>query len=211
VNRSAISSLLVLVAVTGVGTAKGAPEGPSVDVVVRDVPPPHRAVVVEWNPLALVAIGKLSLDVIITPADHHGLVLSPFYASATTRPITVFDDAGTPTQLPQQSFTGFGGELGYRYYVDKGGPRGFFLGPSLLLGSFRATAHDGATTSYMEYGLAADAGYQMLIANRASLSLGGGIQWVTATKAIPDQQFPAWIYANSRLSPRVLFSFGWAL
>lgn len=209
-NRLALSSLLVTVAVTAAGTAKGAPDVRSVDAVLRDAPTLHRAVVVEWNPLALIAIGKLSLDVIITPADHHGLVLSPFYAWATTRPITVFDDAGTPTQLPEQSFTGFGGELGYRYYVDKGGPRGFFLGPSLLLGAFTATAHDGTKTSYLEYGLAADAGYQMLIADRASLSLGGGIQLVTPTKAIPDQQFPAWIYANGRLSPRVLLSFGWA-
>ncbi len=212
-NRRVFSTLLAggsLVLVPATANADVAGAAAPVDVVIRDAPPPHRRVVVAWNPLALVAIGKLSADVVITPADHHGLVLSPFYAWATTRPIFVFDDAGSSTQLPEQRFAGFGAELGYRYYGEKGGPRGFFVGPSLIVGWFNAKAQNGSTTSYVDYGVAADVGYQALIADSVSLSLGGGVQYVAPTRSIPDQQFPASIYANNRVSPRVLFAVGWA-
>ncbi len=202
---------------TAPGTATTPLWGTPVDVVVHDRLPPHRLVVVEWNPLALLAISKLSANVIVTPDDHHALVLNPFYASTTTAPIAIFDDTslqaggGPVATLPKQKFSGFGIELGYRYYWGEGGPRGFFVGPSLILGSFTAAAQDGSKTSYLDYGLAGDAGYQMLVADRVALSLGAGAQYVVSSKSIPDQQFPAWIYANTRVSPRVLFSLGWAL
>ena len=209
-NRSAVSGFFFATAFAFALSAEARTEASDIDVAVRDAPLPHRVVLVEWNPVALVAIGKLSANVVITPGSHHALVLSPFYAWATTHPITIFDDSGNPTQLPEQKFTGFGGELGYRYYGGDGGPRGFFLGPSLLLGSLSARAQDGSKTAYLEYGIAADAGYQMLVADRVALSLGGGVQYLVTTRAIPDQQFPSWIYANDRVSPRVLASVGWA-
>jgi hypothetical protein len=195
---------------TTAGEAHAEPGSPAVDVVIHDTPPPHRLVVVEWNPLPLLAIGKLSANVIVTPADHHALVLSAFYSSTTTVPLYVFDGAGNPRQVPEQTFAGFGGELGYRYYWAKGGPRGFFVGPSFVFGSFTAKAQDGTKTPYLDYGLAGDAGYQMIVADRVALSLGGGVQYVATSKSIPDQQFPAWVYANSRVSPRLLMSVGWA-
>jgi hypothetical protein len=194
--------------VGGPGQAEVAKEG--VDVVVRDPTPPRRIVSIEWNPLPLVAIDKLSANVIVVPLDHHALVLSPFYVSTTTAPIYVFDDAGNPTQLPEQKFTGFGGELGYRYYAGEGGPRGFFVGPSVLVGSFDATAQDGTKTPFLDLGLVADAGYQILLAERVALSLGGGVQYMWTSKSIPDQQFPARIYANRGVAPRLLMSLGWA-
>lgn len=193
----------------GTPARHASPSGPP-DVVVRDAPTPDRILVIEWNPLALLAISRLSANAIIAPVDHHALVLSAFYASTTTVPIYIKDDGGNPTRLPEQKFSGFGFELGYRYYRDEGGPRGLFLGPSLILGSFAAKAEDGSKTSYLDYGLAADVGYQMLVADRVALSLGGGLQYIATSKSIPQQQFPAWIYANSRVSPRVLFSLGWA-
>jgi hypothetical protein len=181
----------------------------AVDVVVRDPPPPHRSVVLAFNPLALL-IGKVSADVVIAPGDHHSLVLNPFYSKATTAPIDVVDDAGNATQLPKQTFEGFGGELGYRYYFARGGPRGLFVGPSLVLASMTATAANGSRTSYLDYGLAGDVGYQVLVADSVALDLGGGLQYTTTTKTIPNQQFPAEFYANPGLRPRLLLSFGWA-
>jgi len=183
---------------------------PPVDVVVHDAPRARRIVSVEWNPLALLTIGKLSGNVVITPVDHHAMVLSPFYAWATTAPISVYDAAGNQTQLPEQKFSGFGGELGYRYYFDPRGPRGFFLGPSFILGSFTATAMNGDRTPYLGFGLAADAGYQMLVADRVALTLGGGVQGLWTSSSIPEQQFPARIYANRGVLPRLLFSIGCA-
>ncbi|AKU96427.1 hypothetical protein AKJ09_03091 [Labilithrix luteola] len=190
-------------------TAAAEPDS-AVDVVVRDPVPPRRYVTVEWNPLALFTINKVSANVIVAPVDHHALAFSPFYAWTSTAPIFVFDDAGNPTRLPEQKFKGFGAELGYRYYFGEGGPRGFFVGPSLIAGSFDATAQDGTKTHFFDLGLAADAGYQMLLADRVALSLGGGVQYVWTTKSIPDQQFPSRVYANRGVAPRLLLSLGWA-
>ena len=183
----------------------------SMDVVIRDPSPPRRLLALEWNPLPLVTLGKLSANVVVVPIDHHAIVVSPFYASASTEPIYVYDDAGNPTQLPRQLFRGFGTEIGYRYYAGLGGPRGFFAGPSLLLASFKATAANASQTRFSDLGFAADIGYEALIADGLAISLGGGLQYVTTSTSIPDQQFPAQVYANRGLRPRFLVSLGWAL
>jgi hypothetical protein len=186
-----------------------AEERAAVEVRLQEPSAPHRLVAVEWNPLPLPTIGKVSADVVITPGDHHAAVVSPFYAWTRTAPVVAYDDAGTAKQLPEQRFHGLGLELGYRYYFERGGPRGVFVGPSLLLGAFTAHAQNGTDTSYLQYGIAADAGYAILLADHVALALGGGLQYASTSKTIPDQQFPSWIYANRRLSPRVLFSIGW--
>jgi hypothetical protein len=51
----------------------------------------------------------------------------------------------------------------------------------------------------------------MLIADRVALSLGAGLQALTTSKSIPGQQFPAKIYANGGVLPRLLFAIGVAL
>jgi hypothetical protein len=189
-------------------------------VVLHEAPEPHRTLVIEWNPLSLF-IDRLSLDAVIVPGDHHGLVVSPFYTWASTVPYAtgidgngnaLVDANGNPYTLNvlSQTFKGFGGELGYRYYTDKGGPRGFFAGPSLLLAAITATAGNGNQTSFGDIGVAVDVGYSALVANTISLSVGGGAQYTLTTKSIPDQQLPASIYANSRLYPRLLLSMGYA-
>jgi hypothetical protein len=183
---------------------------PPVDVVIHDTTPRKRIVSIEWNPIALFAIGKLSGNVVVTPADHHALVVSPFYAWANTVPLYTFDSNGNATQLPEQKFRGFGAELGYRYYFDRGGPRGFFVGPSFVLGAFTAKAMNGQTTDYANIGFAADTGYQMLVADSVALALGGGLEATWTSHSIPPQQFPARIYANDGVRPRVLLSLGWA-
>jgi Protein of unknown function (DUF3575) len=186
------------------------PPGP-VDVTVHDEPPPRRYVSVAWNPVPLLMLGKVSFDVVITPTDHHALVLSPFYVSTATVPIFIDDSNGGPTQqLPQQTFSGWGGEIGYRYYFGHAGPRGFFLGASFIIGAFNASAQNGTSTSYWDFGGAIDAGYQMLVADRVVLAAGLGLQYTATDKSIPSQEWPANIYANDRLNPRLLLSIGWA-
>lgn len=185
------------------------PADVAVDVTLHETPPPRRIVSIEFNPLPLI-IGKVSASLVIVPVDHHALTLTPFYISATSQPIYIFNDQGPEAQLPQQTFSGFGGELGYRYYTGLGGPRGFFVGPSLILASMNAKAQNAVTTGYLDWGLAADVGYEMLLADNLAVSLGAGIQYTNATKSIPDQQFPLDYYANSRVAPRALASIGWA-
>ena len=182
---------------------------PGVDVVIREEPPPRRILTIQFNPLPAI-LGKFGADVIITPVSHHALVLSPSYVSVETAPIYIFDEAGMATQLPKQKFSGWGGELGYRYYFGERGPRGFFLGPSLMLSSLTAQAQDGSKTRFLDYGIAGDIGFQALLGDSVALTLGGGVQYTKTDKAIPDQQFPAKLFANGGVHPRLLLSVGWA-
>jgi hypothetical protein len=213
-RSSIVSNALTTVGVAAavlIARAAAAQPPATVDVVIHEAPPPRRILTIEWNPLALI-IGKLvSANIVLAPIDHHALVLSPFFASTTTVPINVVDASGLPnTQLPQQKFEGFGGEIGYRYFLGEGGPRGFFAGPSLLLASMTATAQDLSQTPFWDYGLSVDVGYEALLADRVAISLGTGAQYVMTSKSIPRQQWPAQVYANSAVRPRLLASLGYA-
>jgi hypothetical protein len=210
---------IVAIAATGAHVAAAQSE-PPVDVTIAEVPPTHRVLSLEWNPLALF-VDRFSVDLVVVPRDHHALVVSPFYTWASTVPYATGIDAngnqlmnaaGTPYTLNvlSQTFHGFGGELGYRYYFARGGPRGLFLGPSILLGDITATAGNGSQTSFLDYGIAADAGYEALVADRVAVTVGAGVQYTRTSKSIPDQQLPASIYANDDIHPRLLLSLGYA-
>jgi len=184
---------------------------PVPDVKIVDARPERRWVSIEVNPLPMITIGRFGGNVVVAPLDHHAIVLSPFYASITTDPIFVYDDQGNGTQQPKQTFGGFGGELGYRYYTGLAGPRGFFLGPSFILGFFTMSPTSAGDVHYVNIGGALDVGYQALVADRVSLSFGGGLQFLGQDKSIPSQSFPANIYANTGVLPRLLLSIGVAL
>jgi hypothetical protein len=202
---------ILLALLAGVlSSANASADPPPADVRVPEEPTPWRRVSIEWNPLPLI-LGKVSANVLVVPANHHALVLTPFFVQTTTQGIFVFDAQGNSTQLPQQTFSGFGGEIGYRYYTGNRGPRGFFAGPSLILGGMTAKAQNGDKTSYLDYGVAFDIGYELLVADAVAITLGAGAQYTTPSRSIPDQQFPADVYANSRVFPRALFAVGWAL
>jgi hypothetical protein len=187
---------------------------PPVDVAMHDAPPLHRTLTLEWNPVALF-LDRFSINLVIAPGNHHALVLSPFYTWARTSPYGTNLDASGNT-LPYtlnvlaQTFQGFGGELGYRYYFELGGPRGFFVGPSLLLAAMTAKAGNGNETSFYDLGVAADVGYQAIVADRVTFSVGAGVQYAAPSKSIPDQEWPANVYANSGVQPRLLLSLGYA-
>jgi hypothetical protein len=191
-----------------------------VEVALHDAPPAHRTLTVEWNPLALF-LARFSLNAVIAPGDHHAIVLSPFYTWASTEPYATNIDANgnllknaqganyTLNVLPQ-AFHGFGGELGYRYYFERGGPRGFFVGPSFIFAAMTAKAGTGSDTSYFDLGGAVDMGYEAIVADSIVFSVGVGLQYAAPSKSIPAQQWPATIYANSGVQPRLLASFGYA-
>jgi len=203
--RSALVLVLVLV--------RSAFADNGVDVHVADDQIAARRISIDWNPLpAITGLGKLSFDLVIVPIDHHALVVNPFYTTASTAPIVVFDDAGNPMRLPEQTFSGVGLEVGYRYYRGRGGPRGVFVGPSLVaawMHEKQGRFGDGSSTSFVDYGVAVDVGYAALIGGFA-IALGGGVQYLATSEAIPQQQWPVRIYANSGVLPRLLLSIGWA-
>jgi len=183
----------------------------AVDVALREPEPPRRTLALEFNPLAGLALHRWGVNLIVAPFQHHAIILNPYHAYARTYPINLYDDNGNPLLLPIQTFNGWGGELGYRYYTGSGGLRGLFFGPSLFADWMTVEAQDGSKTKYMYYGLAADVGYQALITDSISLSFGGGLQYGQPSKDIPRQGFQAKYYANPILLPRLLISIGWAL
>lgn len=185
----------------------------AVDVRLALEPPVRRHAAIVVNPLALV-VGKLSADLVVIPVDHHALVVNAFYFGATTAPIYVFDASGAAMQLPEQRFAGGGVELGYRYYRGLGGPRGLFIGPSLVLASIKEhqlpPTGDDSSFRFTDIGVAVDVGYQVLVTDQITLAIGAGVQALATSRSIPAQQFPAKVYANGGVLPRLLLSAGWA-
>jgi hypothetical protein len=164
---------------------------------------PRRTFAVEINPV-LPFINHYGVNVEIVPVSHHALVLSPYYSDSTTGG----GQPGTGT-LPN-TFEGFGGELGYRYYFGEDGPRGVFLGASFLLGWQKVTPQNGDSFNFTNFGGALDVGYQALVGDFLVLGIGAGLQYTTVSQELPLQELPASIVANKALRPRLLTSFGFA-
>jgi hypothetical protein len=183
----------------------------AVDVALRPPTPPRRTLALELNPLAGLALHRWGANIIVALLEHHAIIVNPYHAYARTYPIYLYDDNGNPLRLPTQRFNGWGGELGYRYYTEPGGLRGLFLGPSLFADWMTVQAENGTQTNYVYYGLAADVGYQALVTDRVSVSVGAGLQYGRPSKDIPRQGAMAKYYANPILLPRLLISLGWAL
>ena len=182
----------------------------AVDVAFHDEQP-VRHVVIEVDPLQVV-IDKLALNVIFAAKSHHALVLSPYYAWAHAQPFAVFDEEGNGTPLADKYFNGVGCNIGYRYYFERdSGPRGFFIGPTFLL-AYLVQKEEGVKTPYAQLGGAFDLGYQALIADRVSVSFGGGVGYTTTTRdtAVSALQFPALVFANRGFMPRFFATLGYA-
>jgi hypothetical protein len=198
---------------TASATASGQASAPAiasapVDVAVSEPAPARRIFAIEFNPVALF-IHRISGNLEIVPADHHALVLNGYYFNTSTAQFTSVDgDAVVVT--PSQRFDGGGGEVGYRYYTGRGGPRGFFAGPSFTLARVSATDRAGDETSLFNYGVAIDVGWQALVADDWVVSLGGGATYDFTSKSLPDQQAPAAYYANGGAHARVLVAVGYA-
>ncbi|MEI7893002.1 MAG: DUF3575 domain-containing protein [Myxococcales bacterium] len=155
-----------------------------------------RRVALSWNPLTL-HLEHYGANVEVLVASHHALVLSPFYAWTRTN-----------ADSNNNVFRGIGGELGYRWYEGHDGPRGFFLGPSVLLGSYTAVPKVGSSVPFWNFGLAVDVGYQALVADRWVVGLGAGLQYTIPTETFPQQELPASVVAIRGLRPRLLVSLG---
>jgi hypothetical protein len=179
-----------------------------------------RHITITWNPVTLFAMrAQFSLELMLT--DHHVLELTGYYAGTRTNEVyPTLPDRTTDTSHEHALttfFQGGGGEFGYRWFSGKEGPRGFYIGPSFLLGHFTATPARGAGTSaevqgvaipFWNYGGAIDLGYQAIIADRLVVGLGGGLQYTVPSHTFPAQELPASVYANRGLRPRFLITLG---
>ena len=165
---------------------------------------PFKSVALQGNPLGLV-IGRYSADLEYLPLPHHALHLSP---------VGYFALPGTADEI-----TGFGAEVGYRWYSGVDGPEGFFVGGSFvalsmryLHGALPGIAFDVPDdTSYVQLGGAIDAGYQLVFLGNFAAGAGLGAMYTvdTAQPHFEYQNHPMHdLLYGSGLRPRLLLSLG---
>jgi hypothetical protein len=167
---------------------------------------PFRSIGILGEPLAI-ALGRYALDLEYLPAPHHAIHLTAvgYYALPG----------------PTDTFQGFGGEAGYRWYSGNHGPEGFFVGGSFLLGGYEY-AHTTPnpspvdlpySTQFVSVGGAIDAGFQWIFFGNFAVGAGAGVQYTVDTT---PPQFSSVNYSWQKLiygpgvSPRVLVSIGTA-
>jgi len=164
-----------------------------------DMTPAPRRLAITWSPLSYLVAGRIGGSASVMIVSHLGLELTLFHVDLTT---------GTDSN---NRFIGWGQELGFRYYSGENGPRGFFIGPSLLLGNYTAIPLVGGDQiRYRVPGLAVDIGYQALVIDRFVIGLGIGAQYTRPTVSLPQQEIPSSFYANAGVRPRVLFALGFS-
>jgi hypothetical protein len=162
---------------------------------------------VEANPLGA-TIGHYSLQAEWLPAQHHAVVLNPHFDHTSTE---VSVGIGNETAKYTEGFTGFGAELGYRYYTGKNGAEGFFVGPSILVASYTPSVGDKSGDSFTSIGAAVDFGGQWILGPGIVLGVGGGLQY---TKVSNDGNTDGMSFTTSALvgggvRPRALLSLGY--
>jgi hypothetical protein len=108
-----------------------------------------------------------------------------------------------------ETFSGAGVEIGYRYYTGHRGPNGLFIGPSLVVGAYNANLIS-SNQVFTTIGVAGDMGVQTIVFDWLTLSLGAGLQYTQVSHDFGDLPFSASITATGGLKPRVLAAAGYA-
>ena len=125
------------------------------------------------------AIGRYSISGEYMLARHHAVTLSPFFTSTSVK----------VNDKEIGSLSGFGGELGYRFYTGSRGANGFFVGPSVLFASYNSESVVGNTSqSFTAMGGALDIGGQFLIGPGVVIGFGGGLQYTKNSEEIRHRQ-----------------------
>jgi hypothetical protein len=157
---------------------------------------------VELDPLGLFVGGRVSLNLEWVPVAHHALVVSPHIVHTSA------DVSTTPSTTASETFSGFGGELGYRYYTGTRGPNGVFIGPSLILGFYNAGLPDG-NQPFTDVGLAVDAGAQWILWDHFVVGGGVGLEYLNVSHDFHDLPTGPSAIASSGVKPRLLLEAGY--
>jgi hypothetical protein len=157
---------------------------------------------IEINPLGLIVGGRWSLGLEWAPVTHNVIILSPHFVH-TSNDVQVNGDV---TAL--QTFTGAGGELGYRYYTGHGGMSGVFLGPSAIVGVYNAVQPNGNEV-FTNVGVAFDVGAQWIFNRHFVVGAGVGIEYLNVSHDFHDVPTSAGEIASSGVKPRLLFALGY--
>jgi hypothetical protein len=198
VSRRRLFALATAWAAAVATTCGGPARAQDVDEGVR-----FKSVDIQGNPLGVI-IGRYSADLEYLPAPHHALHLTP---------VGYFALPGVADQ-----YFGYGAEVGYRWYSGVDGPSGFFLGGSVLIGSFTYvhTAQPGVTvdasddTTFAQVGGAIDAGYQLVFLGNLAVGAGVGVSYTvdTASPTFEAGNHNDDLLYGAGLRPRALLSIG---
>jgi len=194
-RRAAALSALLLLAAAVPARANGEADYPP----LTNARPTLQRIAITSSPLTAFVGRRLGASASIWIASHHALELTLFHIDQRT---------GTDSN---NEFRGFGQELGYRYYSGESGPRGFFIGPSLLLGHYTAIPLVGGdAVRYGVPGVALDVGCQAILFDKLVVGVGFGAQYTRPSENFPRQEIPVSAYANAGIRPRVLFALGFS-
>ncbi len=179
--------------------------------VVQQPKPEPTHFAISTNPFNLY-IGRYGINFEYQPVLHHGLIVSPHYDHVNAD-MTGTDINGNSTTY-KDSFSGYGAELGYRFYSGEKGFNGFFASPSLLLASYKASGVPllGVTSgdvSFTSVGWAWEVGGQGQIGNFI-IGGGGGLQYTHVSKEIENLPLAAAVIAGGGWRPRLIMSIGGA-
>lgn len=164
-----------------------------------------------FNPLNLY-IDRYAFNFEYQPTLHHGLIVTPHFDHMNVD-INGYD-ANNNSAVFKDGFTGYGAELGYRFYSGEKGFNGFFVSPQLLLATYK-TSGEGLVSgakdvSFTSYGWAVDLGGQAQIGSFI-IGGGGGFQYTKVSRDFGDLPLAAAVIAGGGFRPRVLLNIGFAL
>lgn len=168
-----------------------------------DEPGNYHPVAVLWNPLGIFLGGRISLQAELVPVQHHAIELSPHFVHTST------DLAVGNNTTANQTFSGGGAEVGYRYYTGRRGPNGLFVGPSLIVDGYNASLPQGSHT-FSNIGIAVDVGIQKIFFEHLVLGGGLGVQWTTVSRDFADLPTSASMIAGGGVKPRFILAAGYA-
>jgi hypothetical protein len=179
------------------------------DRALNEAPKPaFKPFSLELNPLAA-AIGRYSIQGEWLPAAHHAIVLNPHFDHVST---DISESANGASVSYSEAFTGFGSELGYRFYTGEKGANGFYVGPSLLVAHYSASAEGLPSTSFNSIGAAVDAGGQWILGPGIVVGFGFGLQYTSVSAGGNTDGLPlaAAVIAGGGVRPRTLLTVGYA-
>jgi len=181
--------------------APPAPPPGAVLVPIQEEPKPYKQFAIIVNPLAL-SINRYSIQGEYLPSLHHAITLNPFYTHASI----------TTSDVDLGSLSGFGGELGYKFYSGKKGPNGFFVSPSFLFAAYSQSITGAPSQSFTSVGGAIDIGGQGVIGDGFIIGGGFGLQWTKTSKSVDTDNYnlTSAIIAGGGTRPRFLFTIGYA-
>ena len=191
--RKGVGSSLLLLSILSLSPSPAAAD----DSAPRPQPPARNAL--GFNALA-VAIGRYGGDFEYLAAPHNVLVLNVHGDYASHAWPAIEYDRPSPVW-------GFGGEVGWRWFTQEPGIRGFFFGPSLIAGYYNAD-YRGRRFDLPGVGLAADIGRQFDITPDVFLTYGFGLQYLWTARYPADIAPGVSFVMGAGVDPRLLVTVG---